>query len=59
MALIIGLALLGIGLWEELAVCVSLIGKDEDALFYAITAFLKLLGVFMALAYAVAHVYGE
>lgn len=59
MLLIIGLALVSVGLWEELIGYMSALQEDEDVIYYAMLTFVKLMGTFLMIIYAVAHVYGE
>ena len=59
MLLILGLAFVALGLWEELIAYLNALQEDEDVMYYAALTFIKLMGVFMAIIYAVAHVYGQ
>ena len=59
MLLISGLALVSVGLWEELIGQISALQEDEDVIYYAMLTFVQLMGRFLMIIYAVAHVYGE
>ena len=59
MLLILGLAFIALGLWEELIAYLNALQEDEDVMYYAALTFIKIMGVFMVIIYAVAHVYGQ
>lgn len=57
MLAIVGMALIVVGLWEELAIYMTTLQEDESVIYYAVLTFLKFIGSFLVLVYAIVYLY--
>lgn len=57
MLAIVGMALIVVGLWEELAIYMMTLQEDESVIYYAVLTFLKFIGSFLVLIYLVVYLY--
>lgn len=57
MSAIVGLALIMVGLWEELSIYMMTIQEDESVIYYAIFTFLKFIGSFLVLVFVITYMY--
>jgi len=57
MLAIVGIALIMVGLWEELSLYMMTLQEDESVIYYAVLTFLKFIGSFLVLVYTIVYLY--
>jgi hypothetical protein len=57
MLAIVGMALIMVGLWEELSLYMMTLQEDESVIYYAVLTFLKFIGSFLVLVYTIVYLY--